>query len=265
MKLESETYKGITINIHTDDSPSNPFEEWGCEPPLLTYYGGRGSSPKAYQGAPESWGEILALLPDSCFERGKRVEFIKTHLQCSVRDFVTYCKSNRAYGVGSYFTATAADFRQQAAEQLECELEAKPCGWRDAVAWFEAAESILIWGGITAVYEKSTGHRQGDVTLCLAIATPEWVEMVGAPPETHERQLQEAIELYGDWAWGNVYGFTLEDEEENELDELGSSVWGFYGYDHEKSGLMDAAREHIDGHLAEQAKESASLTAAFTF
>jgi hypothetical protein len=263
--IETEQYKGITINIHSDDSPSNPFEEWDCEPPLLTYYGGRGASLKAYQNAPERWGEILALLPDSCFERGKRMELIK-QLNCTLREFA---EENRNMRTIDAFV-----------EFLTSQCGAFPSGWGDAVAWFEMAEWILNWGGITAVYEQSTGHCQGDVTLCLAIATPDWLKLTGVDPENAKEQLERSIELYGNWAWGNVYGFTCEDENG---DDVGHGCWGFYGYDHEKSGLMAEARSDIDQHLKEvaemalkeeqaerereaaQAKEAANLTAAFTF
>ncbi len=248
--IETETYKGITINIHSDDSPTNPFEEWECEPPLLTYYGGRGSNLKAYQNAPETWNEILALLPASCFETGKRVEFVKQFLPWMslrevVQELIDWGDDLKAY-----------------AKQLRNQYGATPEGWHVAMEWLEVAKSILNWGGITAVYEQSTGHCQGDVALCLAIATPEWLKLTGVTPENAKEQLEQAIKLYGDWAWGNVYGYTLEDENGEEVE---GSCWGFYGWDHEKSGLLESAREAIECHLAEQAKEAETLTQAFTF
>jgi hypothetical protein len=254
---ETQQYKGITINIHQDEGPENPFEAWDCEPPLATYYGGRHGYFKAYQGAPETWGEILALLPDSCFERGKRVEFVKQFLNASLRECI---EETKVWG-GGYDTSSYA-LREVFSQFLSDQCGATPSGWSDAVEWFEAAEAILNWGGITAVYEQSTGYSQGDVTLCLAIATPAWVQMVGAPPETHKAQMESAIELYGQWAWGDVYGYTCEDENG---EDVGHGCWGFYGSDHDKSGLLESAQSEIDCHLEAQAKEAESLTAAFSF
>jgi hypothetical protein len=245
---ETQQYKGVTINIHQDQTPENPFEAWDCEPPLATYYGGRHGYFKAYQGAPETWREILRLLPDECFKRGKRVEFVKQFLNASLRELA---EESRAMG---FFDAVCTFLTE--------EHGATPSGWSDAVAWFEAAEAILNWGGITAVYEQSNGHCQGDVVLCLAIATPAWVQMVGAPPETHKAQMESAIELYGQWAWGDVYGYTCEDENG---EDVGHGCWGFYGSDHDKSGLLESAQSEIDCHLEAQAKEAESLTAAFSF
>jgi len=265
--IETETYKGITINIHSDDFPANPFEEFECEPPLLVL-GLDDRNPTAYNKAPQRWGDILELLPPSCFERGKRMELIKK-LDGTLREFA---EENRNMGTIEAICTC-----------LTMQYGATPSGWRTAQEWFEAAAWILNWGGIPAVYKQSMGHCQGDIVLCLAVATPAWVEMVGAPPETHKRQLWEAIELYGNWAWGNVYGFKLEDGDGNDIDDIGCSIWGFYGWDHEKSGLMSEARAAIESYLAEvaeltikeeqaekereaaQAKEAETLTAAFTF
>jgi hypothetical protein len=86
--------------------------------------------------------------------------------------------------------------------------------------------------------------------------------MVGAPPETHKAGMESAIELYGQWAWGDVYGYTCEDESG---EDVGHGCWGFYGSDHNKSGLLESAQDQIDCHLEAQAKEAESFTAAFTF
>lgn len=67
-------------------------------------------------------------------------------------------------------------------------------------------------------------------------------------PESREKALscmKSEIETYNMYLTGAVYGYTITEEEtcslghvhENEID----SCWGFYGYDHDKSGLFDQA------------------------
>ena len=51
--------------------------------------------------------------------------------------------------------------------------------------------------------------------------------------EKAEKVLLGEVEIYDNYLCGEVYGFTLEDVEGNEID----SCWGFYGYD----GLKDIA------------------------
>ena len=51
-------------------------------------------------------------------------------------------------------------------------------------------------------------------------------------------------ETYTQWCNGDVYGYTVK-LDGDQID----SCSGFYGSDHEKSGLLDQARSIIDGHL----------------
>ena len=51
------------------------------------------------------------------------------------------------------------------------------------------------------------------------------------------RCLEAEVETYDHYIQGSVYGYILKDAWDREID----SCWGFYGYDHEKSGLFDHA------------------------
>ncbi len=43
------------------------------------------------------------------------------------------------------------------------------------------------------------------------------------------------VEVYDQYLRGEVFGFTLEDIEGNEID----SCWGFFGSDFQENGLLD--------------------------
>ena len=68
---------------------------------------------------------------------------------------------------------------------------------------------------------------------------------------TWER-LAVTVDLYGDWAWGNTYGYVIEEptawDEDGDATEWGEipdgSCWGYYG-DPEDSGLDEAAWESV--------------------
>lgn len=228
-------YKGYKIIVEQDQSPSNPFEELDCEPPIITYYGGRHGDMSVYCGAPETLGEIISMMPDSCFERGNRVKMIKDNLNCSLKEFA---EVHREYG--DFQDA----FRQLATEQ--CGV--KPTGWRSAEEWFEMAEALLTDAGIPCLNAKSIGYCQGDITLVLVIATSGWRTMVGIADEHIKDSLQGAVDLYSAWAWGDCYGiYKIASPDGEELDDC--SVWGFYGRDHEKSGLLESAQGTIDWHI----------------
>lgn len=261
---DTETIDGYTVTIQQDDYAENPFEARGCEPPLLTYYGGRHGDFKSYNG-PESLREIIDLIPwsfaeheqaypgtlfdgtriispdPSPFERGRRVQTIKQYLNCSLKELAEVS--------GEYCYRSFRDlFSQVAADQYG----SKPEGWRDAKQWFETAESLLTEAGIPCLYQKSRGHGQGDVTMCLVILTDEWFEMTGANRDNAKEICQQTIDLYSAWAWGDVYGVSeITDPDENEIEA--ASCWGFYGSDHEESGLLAHARSIIECHKKEVA------------
>lgn len=99
---------------------------------------------------------------------------------------------------------------------------------------------------------QSNGYSQGDSVLLLAVATPEWRKKAGAPDDCAD-QCKAACELYAAWAWGDVYGIMeITDPDGDELEH--GSVWGFYGSDHKKSGLLDSALDSIACHKESSAR-----------
>lgn len=258
MNTETIEYKNYKITVAQDESPENPFENWDCEPPLLAYYDARGGYGFKAYGDVESLADIVRLLPDSCFERGNRVALFKEFLADTFtkREFVQAAKDCSYY---------AAMYREGFANLLNEKYGSKPEGWSSATEWFEVAEALLKWAAIPCYNGQSNGYCQGDSALVLAIATPAWAQLVGAPAESLEAQCKSAFELYGAWAWGDVYGVSEihapgepdEDGDETEGEELeDGSCWGFYGRDHEASGLLDHARSIIDYHIKEMAEQA---------
>jgi len=66
-----------------------------------------------------------------------------------------------------------------------------------------------------------------------------------------EEVLENIIESYSFWVFGYVYGFSILSKPSATSDTRGDLevidyCYGFLGDDHEKSGLLDCAREFID-------------------
>ena len=129
-------------------------------------------------------------------------------------------------------------------------------GWlNDGVETSDLFDALVKLYGlldIPAMAMQSNGYCQGDWVEVLVVATPEAVEQFGCKQVTPE-DLQATIDLYGAWAWGDVYGFIVErveyaeDGDEIEAVEL-DSCWGFYGTDFDESGLEEAAMSSADYH-----------------
>ncbi len=80
----------------------------------------------------------------------------------------------------------------------------------------------------------------------IIYATPEQVEAMGTPQDRISEGLVAELEEYGEYVEGNVYGFTRFTKSScsacGAVEEVDSdSCWGFYGDDHQASGLLEAA------------------------
>jgi hypothetical protein len=121
-----------------------------------------------------------------------------------------------------------------------------------------------LWqlAGFASLSTTVKGYCQGDIAHVLAVQTPAWLDMTGAPKRTkkdnRESDIWSNVKTYAAWAFGDVYGFTCEDSDGNTLDD--ASVWGFYGTDHESSGLLEYAQNAIDCEIKhrQQIKDSAT-------
>ena len=112
----------------------------------------------------------------------------------------------------------------------------------------------------------SRGYSQGDAADVLIVPTPKHAELCGYNLEKVTKdQLHATFELFGYWAWGDVFGFIIEQKkdftktyangdetEDEEWDEV-DSCWGFFGDDPEKSGMLDYINYEDYGWSKEQA------------
>lgn len=111
--------------------------------------------------------------------------------------------------------------------------------WHHNKSDFDVLADILSWCGVPHYNGSASGYNQGDYADVLVVGIEEFFTRTGAPRDT---DLTYACQLYGWWAFGDTYGYMIHGIEE--------SCWGFYGDDHEKSGLLEMARNAIDCHIA---------------
>lgn len=125
--------------------------------------------------------------------------------------------------------------------------------WADS-SKFDTAVELLKMADITALSTTVTGYSQGDWAEVLVVATPGAIEKFGCTEPVKPEDLQATADLYGAWAWGDVYGYIIErpdvcvgdpdDPDEIIWEEIpDGACWGFYGADFDKSGLEEAALE----------------------
>jgi len=226
--LESVEYKGYTIKIENDHSPINPFEEWNGLPSLLVNYNNCFSE----YGSIDI-DDILTLTREQIKNNFKAVQ----NVLCDHRPLLTILR-----------TETYLDRFDNAIEPLNEYLHEFYEGLtkKDKLAMLS---DFLTIKDVPHLLTNSYGYSQGDYVEMLLIADdsyknehPTLSSLVDNYKERLQKELQDSAALYSSWAWGDVYGFTVEDKEGDEID----SCWGFYGDNHEKSGLIEHAKNAID-------------------
>lgn len=247
--MNTETLKlsgGYTATIATDTDAENPWTSWDCEPPIMVF------SPDRFHGRLEDYKTGLSLktvfdlLPLELFgDHGK----ILSALDLTVSDVADVNSWDDEYKPDD-------DDAKTWREAIRDCLPASPEYWGEAVEYFDAAESLCKMAGIACENTQSNGYSQGDSALVFSAALPEWTEKVGCGPDHVSAAVKGAAELWGAWAWGDVYGIMSiarpDGEEAND-----GSCWGFYGSDHKKSGLLEAAENFVSADIEYIAREEA--------
>lgn len=218
-------YKGYTINIVNDDSPINPFDDWDGLPHLVTIYD---NQVKQYNDLEFD----IEYLPE--LSRQEIVENLNL-IKILLDDYRSLLAILRDYRLHSENVVDAIN------ELLQYVYDDLSNNYRhsSANAKFEFYSNILDIKKVKHLLTVSCGYCQSDYVEMLLIANDE--------NDTIE-SLQGAADLYSAWAWGDIYGFTVEGLED-------ASCWGFYGSDHDKSGLIEHAKSSIDCEIAYNRKQ----------
>jgi hypothetical protein len=241
--MNTETLKlphGYRAEIAIEDYPLNPFEDFETMP--IAVFDDAAIRHPARKGSPIDLPDLFDLLPASFFETPEG--------RAKICD---------ASGVDPDELpdmepdASAGEWR----DAIRDALPEAPCGWGSAVEYFECMEAVAALAGVPCHRGRSTGYSQGDSALVFAAATPAWREEVGAPDDCAD-QCKGVFDLYSAWAWGDVYGAASIHRPDDE-DVPDASCWGFYGSDHEASGLLEHCRDMVEvdrRYLAKEARES---------
>ena len=229
---QTAKYRGFVIRAEQDSSPENPFTSWGCEPPTVVDSGRRGSRSDYSDGVALA---PLAAFSDSQVSRHWRA--ICKALNVKPEEHDSEARQN----------AAAYDQGLSAARRDDFESVLDDLSTGNADDYFQACCDLWNLAGVVAVAWSSSGYSQGDYATGLSVATPAWVKETGAPRDSHKAQCEAAGDLWGSWAWGDVYGYVIRDGEGDALTgEEHDSCWGFYGDDFAKSGLEEAAANAVD-------------------
>lgn len=242
------SYRGLTIRSVQDQHAENPWQAWDSQVPLLWTSGDGLNDDSQGEDIDSPLGDVSAawisrhwkalcaiLAPDV------NPDELHAELAAAVRENPPQWR------------AKLGDVKREALEERLADM--KPSGrygcWSLAGDYFDALERLWTMRGAVALDFQRNGYSQGDSVRGLLVATPAWQKKHG----TRYRQpsdLESDANLFGAWAFGDVFGFVIENEAGDVLD----SCFGYYG-DADESGLESAAMESADSILASAAKRKA--------
>lgn len=244
---ERAEYKGLRVRAVQDESPCNPFTDHDGHWPMIV----------RYDGSFTEYDKLPGPCVDDPFARFTDGQLI--HDQLAIAGVF-------ATTVGDALSIQDLDDRDvkycRDADKLRDAFVDLLSEERDSDK-LELYAALYRLAGIEAVCGSSTGHSQGAYAEVLVVGTPEAVAMFGTDGDQIVRSLSSQINLYSAWAWGDVYGYVVEeveyDEDGDETDarEL-SSCYGYFGTDHAESGLEESARYAVDAiiHHARTTKQA---------
>lgn len=225
----TETYKGINIEIENDTHAENPWENWdGCVPMITD--GGR---------------QFISRKDDDI------VNYLRNYLTYNqVRRHQKRIIEMMQGDTSSPYTYSFKEFKEdyplKEFDRTEMLKDDLLYNWLDE--GIENLETFCVEFNIKHLSSASKGYSQGDHIDCFFCWTPEFEKITGRDYKSiTDEDFNNALDLFSAYAWGDVYGYNVE--------ENGDSCWGFYGDDHEKSGLLEEARSNIDCYLEAKKKE----------
>lgn len=233
----SENYKGFRIDIELDTDAVNPWKDQDGLAPILVCPSDSGRRGVYQYGNELDADEVPDFTRDEI--KANQSAILELTGRKTIRDLL------REY-----------PFREMAF--VDCVNE----GIREVVDnlnnadALEATAKIYNLKGIPAVCESVRGYSQGDYAEVLIVATSKFQKLCGNAAgywqsEQGLQDLRNQIQLYGDWAFGNVYTYTINDPDTGEMID---SCGGFYGdYDADGNALSEA-RQQIDFRVEQDRK-----------
>jgi len=237
---ETIEYKGHEINIYYEEGAENPFESWDCEPDLIVLnysYGGRADI--------TTYGDTSAdYVPDlTCDE----IRDYSGGITCET-------ETKNLLNLISEYAPNYLKSYSNAEEAINDALQ----GYYESLNHSKRLDFLAFLynlKGIPALFTSVHGYVQGAYAEVLVIASESFQKKAGFKPGEYKPEwLQGSADLYQSWAFGDVYWYQIDDD--------GDTCSGFYGLDHEKSGLLEYAKNAIDCQLDQERRDKLAHTKA---
>lgn len=253
---ESEPFGPYAVKILHDDSPEMPWRDCDGTTPLAWVSLGDGGINVETDGADPL--DALGDVSPAWVSRHWRA--LAAALDLDAADHDRDAKETaRDYGQG--LGETRLDLFRDRLGEMRSDAEGFR-SWGRAVDYLDALESVWKLRGVPVLSFQRNGYSQGDCVAGLLVAADAWREAMGIEPgRDMAEDLKAQADALGAWAFGDCYGFALEDRETGETLD---SCFGFLGaYWRKDSPVLEAAAEAIASE--DRARHRARLEAVKRF
>ncbi len=210
--IYQEERNGYTIKIHQDYDGRDPYEDNDGMFPMMIE-GGRNFSYRNYH---DLKGQILKGL--SGMSAAQVADL------CDKLDGGDTIKADAITDAERYYRedGTPEDLADMVRDNITEAIEDLASG-SDALEVLETIADALGWPCLNT---SSNGYSQGDYVDILVAWTPEMEKRTGVTKEQAAKddmqELKQNAKVWGAWAWGDVYGYTVEGP-----DGRDESCWGY--------------------------------------
>lgn len=229
------------LKIVPDDSPSMPWQDSDGMTPLAWYsLGGGGLQVEGQDSDPL---DPLEGVAPAWVSRNWRKLAAALDLDPAAHDLEAR-EYSRDYG--QTLGKSRLDLFSDRLGEMKSDADSYRA-WGSVRDYFDALESVWKLRGVAVLTFQRNGYSQGDSILGLLVATPDWCKRMGIKPGADmAKDLEAQADCLGAWAFGDCYGFTLEDRATGETLD---SCFGFLGRYYEKGAyILEAAAESIVSH-----------------
>ncbi len=259
------------VRMIQDDSPANPFTDDDGHWPMIVDYQDRGHNFTTYdKGKGPSLDNPLARFTDGQIIRHQKA------ILAALGDTCYNAWTGSQWSLADDFAGHMADYCAKGDDRADIMRDYfnDQLGNVSEGDRLETLASLYAIIGIQSLCACSNGYSQGDYAELLIVATPEAMDAFGWPKEKRNdvarvaADMESQRKLYGQWAWGDCYGYIVEqapaDDDARDDDDAWQEVdscWGFYGDDPQENGMDGYILSAID-YRQRQEESAARLIAA---
>lgn len=230
----------FSVTILHDEFAEHPADnDEGFPPAIHTYSNGEGVSRETVE--PHFFSTVSARW---CSRHWRAI--------CGILDIdpAKHDQDARDYAAGGY---SLSDARQEMfAEDLK---EMVPGGYSGRISpsdWLDALAALYTLAGSPAYHLTRTGYCQGHYVYALIVYTPDFCKRMGVDPKRQDMENDAAAmaDQIAAWAFGDCYGYTIEDADGETLDSCFGylGAWWSEAGEHLLSEINDSLRHQFRHH-----------------